>query len=88
MSAAVLRDNWCVITEAAPVSKRFPCESAFSLPRWLVVLVTPNKSDARWTEIAQAPEWRVQTCCNQSQIAGFKIKWFYQQIGFENDRWR
>ncbi len=52
------------------------CESAFSLPRWLVGLVTPNKSDARWAETALAHRVVSSDRLRQSQIARFKINYF------------
>ncbi len=90
MSAAAFErqlDAWS-LKQAAPVSKPFRCESAFSLPRWLVGLVTPNKSDAWWAETALAHRVVSSDRLHQSQIARFKIKLFYRHIDFENGRYR
>ncbi len=69
MSAAALplRDNWCVITDAAPVSKCFRCETAFSFPRWLVGLVTLYISDERWAEIALR-DWEIASLSQSVEL--------------------
>ncbi len=72
-AALPLRDNWCVITEAAPVSKCFRCETAFSFPRWLVGLVTPYISDERWAEIALGHRVLSSDRLHRSQIAQLKM---------------
>ncbi len=80
-AALPLRDNWCVITEAAPVSKCYRCETAFSFPRWLVGLVTLYISDERWAEIALR-DWEIASLSQSvelrqaasSQIVHLKIK--------------
>ncbi len=47
-----MRDHW---NKQLQLASAFDVrESAFSLQRWLVGLVTPNKSDARWAETALA----------------------------------
>ncbi len=63
----LLRDNWCVITEAAPVSKFFRCETAFSFPRWLVGLVTLYISDERWAEIALR-DWEIASLSQSVEL--------------------
>ncbi len=87
MSAAAF-ERQLMRDEAVPVSKRFRCESAFSLPRWLVGLVTPNESDARWAETALGHRVMSPNRLHQNQIARFKITLSYRQIIFENDRYR
>ncbi len=62
-----LRDNWCVITEAAPVNKCFRCETAFSFPRWLVGLVTLYISDERWAEIALR-DWEIASLSQSVEL--------------------
>ncbi len=66
-AALPLRDNWCVITEAAPVSKCFRCETAFSFPRWLVGLVTLYISDERWAEIALR-DWEIASLSQSVEL--------------------
>ncbi len=79
-----MRDHW---SKQLQLARAFGVrESAFSLPRWVVGLVTPNKSDARWAETALAHRVVSSDRLRQSQIARFKIKLFYRHIGFENDR--
>ncbi len=67
MSAAalLLRDNWCVITDAAPVSMCSRCETAFSFPRWLVGLVII--SDERWAEIALR-DWEIASLSQSVEL--------------------
>ncbi len=66
-AALPLRDNWCVITEAAPVSKCFRCETAFSFPCWLVGLVTSYISDERWAEIALR-DWEIASLSQSVEL--------------------
>ncbi len=66
-AALPLRDNWCVITEAAPVSMCFRCETAFSFPRWLVGLVTLYISDERWAEIALR-DWEIASLSQSVEL--------------------
>ncbi len=66
-SYCTLRDNWCVITEAAPVSKCSRCETAFSFPRWLVGLVTLYISDERWEEIALR-DWEIASLSQSVEL--------------------
>ncbi len=63
----LLRDNWCVITEAAPVSKCSRCETVFSFPRWLVGLVTLYISDERWAEIALR-DWEIASLSQSVEL--------------------
>ncbi len=66
-AALPLRDNWYVITEAAPVSKCSRCETAFSFPRWLVGLVTSYISDERWAEIALR-DWEIASLSQSVEL--------------------
>ncbi len=66
-SALPLRDNWCVITDAAPVSMCFRCETAFSFPRWLVGLVTLYISDERWAEITLR-DWEIASLSQSVEL--------------------
>ncbi len=80
-AALPLRDNWCVITEAAPVSMCSRYETAFSFPLWLVGLVTLYISDERWAEIALR-DWEIASLSQSveprqaasSQIVHLNIK--------------
>ncbi len=66
-TALPLRDNWCVITDAAPVSMCSRCETAFSFPRWLVGLVTLYMSDERWAEIALR-DWEIASLSQSVEL--------------------
>ncbi len=74
-------------TDAAPVSKCFRCETAFSFPR----LVTPYISDERWAEIALR-DWEIASLSQSvelrqaasSQIVHLKIKSFHLYYLFTN----
>ncbi len=79
-----MRDHW---NKQLQLESAFGV-SAFSLPRWLVGLVTLNKSDVRWAETALAHRVVSSDRLHQSQIARFKIKLFYRHIDFENGRYR
>ncbi len=79
------------LTEAAPVSKCFRCETAFSFPRWLVRLVTLYISDERWAEIALR-DWEIASLSQSvelrqaasSQIVHLKINKFHLYYLFTN----
>ncbi len=56
-----------MITDAAPVSMCFRCETAFSFPRWLVGLVTLYISDERWAEIALR-DWEIASLSQSVEL--------------------